>query len=141
MLKRSRELCHKALFRCSRGDTLIELLVAMVVGAIVIVGLLSALGTAVLASHRVDLKTTARDLARSCMECVKAQPYGTDYEEACKELIKDNPPQGWTEEDVREDISIEFPDLYADRLQLVTVTVFYDNDRYEYELQGYKSNH
>jgi len=110
----------------------------MVVGAIVIVGLLSALGTVVLASHRVDLKTTARALARSQMECVKAQPYGTEteYEDKCIGLIEDDLPQGWTI-----DITIEVDDLSNDNLQLVTVTVSYDDFRSSYELQGYKSRY
>lgn len=139
MLKRSQELRHKGLCRCSRGDTLVELVVAIAIGAIIIAGLLYGLGHAVLATHRIDEKTTARDLARSCMECVKSQPYGTEiaYENACEELIEDDLLPGWTLDDI--DIAFEVDELSDDTLQLVTVTVSYEDG--SYELQGYKSNH
>jgi len=140
MLKRSQEPRHKGLCRCSRGDTLIELLLAIAVGALVITGLLYGLGNAVLASHRVDQKTTARDLARSQMEYVKSQDYIVEYgngDEYYEKLIADDIPPGWTQGDI--EIIVEVEAFSDDNLQLVTVTVSYDNG--SYELQGYKSRH
>lgn len=131
MLKRSQQLCHKAGSQNSKGATLVELVIAIAIIGVVIVSLVYAISSSVLATNWVDQKTTVTNIARSQMEYVKSQPYGDSYQE----LSLDDLPQDWAEDD---DINILVEDVTAGYAQRITVAVSYVGK--SYELQGYKAN-
>ena len=68
----------KSLLKNEEGISLIEVLVALAILALIGVGFLSALATSSKAIIIADTRTTAESLARSQMEYVKDQPYSVE---------------------------------------------------------------
>ena len=66
--------------RGQRGFTLIEVLVAAAILAVIGVGLLNALDTNAKATRQLDEKVVATNLATAYFEAIKAMPYYTDVE-------------------------------------------------------------
>lgn len=59
----------------SKGLTLVEIVIAMALIAIIGVGFLGGLSQAMFSLHIADVRTTAESLARSEMEAIKSEPY------------------------------------------------------------------
>jgi len=66
--------------RGQRGFTLIEVVLAAAILAVIGVGLLNALDTNAKATRTLDEKVVATNLATAYFEAVKAMPYYTDVE-------------------------------------------------------------
>jgi prepilin-type N-terminal cleavage/methylation domain-containing protein len=92
---------RKTLRESSRGMTLIEVLVALALFAIIAIAFAGGLGTASKAVLTADIRTNAESLARTQMEDVKTQPYDDD--------IPDGGVANYTkiaDEDIREGYTI-----------------------------------
>jgi len=90
----------KSLMKKEKGFTLIEVLVALLILAIIGTGLLMALTIASKAIIIADERTTAESLARSQMEHVKNQDYSTinvdwDYTVTDSGPSSSDPPDWW----------------------------------------------
>jgi prepilin-type N-terminal cleavage/methylation domain-containing protein len=65
--------------KTEKGISLIEVMVAMTIISIVVVGYLSAMTTSSRAAIKADQMDTARTLAQSVMEFLKVQPFTSSY--------------------------------------------------------------
>ncbi|MFO7997114.1 MAG: prepilin-type N-terminal cleavage/methylation domain-containing protein [Dehalococcoidia bacterium] len=72
---------RKALRGNSKGLTLVEIVIAMALMAIIGVALLGGLSNAMFSLHIADVRTTAESLARSEMEYHKGRGYGAEIDE------------------------------------------------------------
>lgn len=122
----------------SRGFTLIEVLIALAILAIVAVGFLSALTTASMALILADERTTAESLTRAQLEYVKSQDYSSapwSYE-----LPSDPPswdpshtlPNGYSGYSLTVDASLIHP--MDDGIQKITVSVYHSDTPDESDL-------
>ena len=118
----------------SRGLTLVELVIAMALIAIIAVAFLGGLSNAIMSLVVADVRTTAESLARSEMEYVKSQ----GYEPAPWDYEDERPPayDGYAVE-----VSAELLDGIDDGIQKITVTVSH-HSRTEpvITLEGYKAD-
>ena len=73
----------------SKGLTLVEIVIAIALIAIIGVAFLGGLSNAMFSLHIADVRTTAESLARSEMEYIKSDP---DYAEAPWEIPEHEPP-------------------------------------------------
>ena len=122
---------RKTLRGSSRGVTLIEVLVALVIFGIIAIVFAGGLGTASKAVFTADVRTNAESLARTQMEYVKSQEY-IDYSESGHEDYDPiTPPEGY-------EIAVTADEL-NDGLQKITVTVSHEG-RQVITLEGYKVN-
>jgi prepilin-type N-terminal cleavage/methylation domain-containing protein len=105
--------------KSSKGFTLIEVLVAMVLLSLFGVALLSALGTASKTLQLTDVKETARNLAEMQMESIKHQPWALGYNPVTSDPDIAAQYQGF-EVVITAD---EFPRLPETDLQKITVSI------------------
>jgi len=124
-----------------KGFLLIETVIAIAVFAIVAIGFMQGIQVGILGTYRVDVSNMALNLARSQMEYVKAQSYIL-YDYDC------TPREGQpylTIEEIPTGFNANFavcnvPDMDANIVQHVTVTVTYQSESNVVELEGYKIN-
>ena len=122
-------IMYKIVKRHKKGMTLIEVIVAVAIFAIVIGGFMQALNTSIVGTHRDIQLNTALHLAQSQIEHIKSLPY--DNEEPYEKVPE---PQGY-------DIAVAVEPIYEDGepgLQLITVTVTYQGQ--STVVNGYKTN-
>jgi prepilin-type N-terminal cleavage/methylation domain-containing protein len=123
---------RKTLRGSSRGVTLIEVLVALALFAIIGIAFAGGLGTASRAVFTADVRTNAESLARSQMEYVKTQ----DYDSAGNYTLLDLPEY----EDAGYLATLDPPPLVLEEgLQKITVTISHEG-RQVIALEGYKVN-
>ena len=117
----------------SRGLTLVEIVIAMALIAIIAVAFLGGLSNAIMSLVVADVRTTAESLARSEMEYVKSQ----SYEDAPWDYEYDPPAYDGYAVEVR----AEPLDEIDDGIQKITVTVSH-HSRTEpvITLEGYKAD-
>ncbi len=123
-----------------KGQTLIEILIAVAAMGIAIVALLYGISNSVLAVNTVSNSRTAMNLARSQMEYIQAQSFDIADEAGDPniyylKLPQRSLPNEWLATD---EIKI-VPEQLSPYLQLVTVTVNYVNS--DAVLEDYKPNH
>lgn len=106
----------------SRGFSLIEVVIAMLLLGIIGVSVLTSLSYALGILIAVDREATAEGIARSQMEYVKSQPYGDEY-------LLITAPQGY-------EIAPVAVEQIEDGLQKITVTVTYTVIRYNITTGG-----
>ncbi len=113
--------------KSEKGNTLIEVMVAMALLGIIAATLLSGTATTSTARITADERSTAKVLAESVIEKVKKDPYAASY-------VATVPPEfaGYTV-----DLSVE--NLMLNNLQKVTAAVEH-RGRVVLSLEGYKSN-
>ena len=117
-----------------RGESLVEILVAVAIMAIVVTAFLAALSTGSFSVTVVRERVTAENLARSQLECVKDRPYITgaspiSYTTMCTVTA----PSAY---DIGVDISYwysptnEFTSVSDDDsgMQWITVTIFHNGE-------------
>lgn len=123
----------KVLQGSSRGFTLIEVLIALALFAIIGITFAGGLATASRATITADVRTNAESLARTQMECVKSQAY-IDYSEDGHEdyLPITTIPEGY-------EIAPVAVEEIQGGLQKITVTVSHEG-REVITLVGYKLN-
>lgn len=83
-MRSEKGLARVVVAKRTKGFTLVEVLVALALLAIVGVGLIAALGGASKVLSSADSRETARDLAQAQMESIQNQPYQStspDYAE------------------------------------------------------------
>lgn len=122
---------RKTLRGSSGGFTLIEVLVALVLFAIIGITFAGGLATSSRAVLTADVRTNAESLARTQMEYVKSQGY-IDYPESGDKYLLIECPEG----EGYEIAPVGVAEL-ADGLQKITVTVSHD-DQVVITLVGYK---
>jgi len=142
---------RKTLGGSSRGFTLIEMLIALALFAIIAIVFAGGLSTASRAVLTADVRTRAESLARTQMESVKNQDY-IDYTDPDRDPedydVLTAYPEAYGIEIVAEPIEPETYEPYEyieedgvfegdDGIQLITVTVSHD-DRQVITLVGYK---
>ena len=111
---RLRKFCQ-AFIGSSRGFTLVEVLIALAILAIVAVAFLSALATASTALILADERTTAESLTRAQLEYVKSQPYNSTAPEATYENITWLIPDDYAIKGLGEDGYVSYPVInYSD---------------------------
>jgi len=88
--------------RGQRGFTLIEVLVAAAILAVIGVVLLNALDTNAKATRQLDEKVVATNLATAYFEAIKASPYAETYDDVVADITI--PPQYIV------DVNIQFSD-------------------------------
>ena len=120
---------RKTLRGSSRGVTLIEVLVALVIFGIIAIVFAGGLGTASKAVFTADVRTNAESLARTQMEYAKSQGYIDYSEEPHEDYDLITPPEGY-------EIAVTATEL-NDGLQKITVTVSHEG-RQVMTLEGYK---
>ncbi len=124
-----------------KGYLLIETVIAIAVFAIVVIGFMQGLQVGILGTYRVDVSNMALNLARSQMEYVKAQSYIL-YDGNCTPvegqpyLIIEEIPTGFNASFT----VCNVPNMDANLVQHVTVTVTYQSESNVVELEGYKTN-
>jgi type II secretion system protein I len=116
------------LVKRERGYTLIEVIVALAIFAIVSVAFLVALVTAGKALLLAQERTTAESIARSQMEDIKESLFASSYDSS---VASEYSEKGYT-------VTIE-TDLIALGLQKINITVFLRGDEV-WELEGYKAD-
>ena len=132
-------------FADERGVSLVEILVAVAIMAIVVTIFLAALSTGTLSVGVVRERVTAENLARSQLECIKGHPYITgaipiSYTTLC-------PVTAPSAYDIGLDISYwysqtnEFTSVGANDsgMQWITVTIFYNGEP-TFTMEEYKVN-
>ena len=112
-------------FADERGESLVEILVALAIIAIVITIFLAALSTGTFGVSVVCKRVTAENIARSQLEHVKESDFIADY----TPTAISHP--GYT-------AVISATTIYTG-LQLITVTVFYNDERV-FAIEDYKVN-
>ena len=122
---------HKLLQGRSKGLTLVEIIIAIALIAIIGVAFLGGLSNAMWSLHIADVRTTAESLARSEMEHAKSLDYSEDYEEA---ITEDYVTAGYDSEIQVARVEEDDPDL-----QVLTVTVKH-NGKLIVTLVGYRAN-
>lgn len=123
---------YKLMKRHKKGMTLIEVIVAVAIFAIVFGGFMQAMNTGLMGTHRNTQLNTALHIAQSQIEYVKSLPY--DNEPPFEYETVPEVPQGY-------DIDVAVEPNYEDGeqgLQLITVTVTYQGK--STVLNGYKTN-
>jgi len=131
----------------SKGVTLIEVLIALALFAIIAIAFAGGLGTATRAVLTADVRTNAESLARSQMESIKNGDY-IDYSESGHEDYTVIEGDGYTVQVIAEPIDPETYQPYAydenkgafvrdDGIQEITVTATHDG-RVVITLVGYK---
>lgn len=132
-----------------KGQALIELIIAIAVFAMVIVGFMQGMNMGILGTHRVRQSNAALDLARSQLEYVKQQGYilynddgypveGPTY----KTVAEADIPLGFSADYIEiavENIDELDPPHHGTALQQITVNVTYENGTRSVEVVGYKS--
>ena len=114
-----------------KGQSYVEILIAVVILAIVIIGLLNGVFAGIKATGAVDQGTTAINIARSQMEYIKSQDYSSSY----IKLDDSDLPDGWT----NSQITIDVVDVLVSYLQRITVTVSYGDGK-SVIVEDYKAN-
>jgi prepilin-type N-terminal cleavage/methylation domain-containing protein len=144
---------RKTLRGSSRGVTLIEVLVALALFAIIGIAFAGGLGTASRAVLTADIRTNAESLARTEIEYVKTQAYSagnwsyvvTHLGSTC--TLEECPSwydsaHSLSEEHALYTVEVEavpLDDESEDPIQKITVTVSHEG-RYVITLEGYKVN-
>ena len=127
--------------RGEKGFTLIEVIIAMALLAIVAVAILSGLSTGSRAIFVADERATAESLARSQMEYVKKQPYDRTNNPPIYTLLA-SPPAGYTISLTAERLDPKGDGTgNDDGIQKITVTVKHHDKPDKPEvitLEGYK---
>jgi prepilin-type N-terminal cleavage/methylation domain-containing protein len=114
----------------SKGFSLLELVIAMALMAIIAVAFLGGLSNAIMALHFADVQTTAESLARSYIEYEKSLPYDGE-----KAGYVHNPPTGYE----KYTAAVSFEPLDDEGLlQQITVVVSHNNGEVV-TLVGYKA--
>lgn len=134
----------------SGGFTLIEVLIALALFAIIAIVFAGGLSTASRAALTADIRTNAESLARTQMEYIKNQAYSAapwDYEVAYDYRTYSNQPSWWnpynppllSDEYAGYTVNVEAEALDESEypVQEITVTVSHD-DREVITLVGYK---
>lgn len=124
---------RRALRGSSRGLTLVEVVIAMALMAIIGVAFLGGLSNAMFSLHIADVRTTAESLARSEMEYVKSQ----NYENAPWGPVEE-PAPGYDGYMVR--VSGEPLDETDQGIQEITVVVIHHDRGEVITLVGYKTD-
>ncbi len=121
--------------RNRKGVALLEVLLAGVILAVVLVGFLQGLNVTLLGTDRDSKMNSAQHIAQSQMEYIKSRPFNNSSQYQTDKL---DVPQGYI-------IDVECIDNYEDVTgkQLITVTVSYNNTNlasqdYRVVLKGYK---
>jgi prepilin-type N-terminal cleavage/methylation domain-containing protein len=140
----------KALQGSSPGMTLIEVLVALALFAIIAIAFANGLGTASKAGFTADVRTNAESLARTEMEYVKTQAYyagNWSYVVTYPYTICTPDGPDWcdtahslSEEHALYTVEVEavpLDDESGEPIQQITVTVSHEG-RYVITLEGYK---
>ena len=117
----------------SRGLTLVEIVIAMALIAIIAVAFLGGLSNAIMSLVVADVRTTAESLARSEMEYVKSQDY--EWRGPAPWYYKDDRPPAYDGYAV--EVSAEPLHGVDDGIQEITVTVSH-HDKEVVTLVGYK---
>ncbi len=131
--------------RNKKGQTLIEVLLAGVILAVVLVGFLQGLNVTLLGTHRDIHSNSVLHVAQSQMELIKSLPFNNS---ACDEST--SPPYEKIQ-DLPANYNVEVtidPDPHwgnCSTMQLITVTVSYRNENlasqdHSVVLQDYKVN-
>ena len=115
--------------RGQRGFTLIEIILAAAILAVIGVVLLNALDTNAKATRQLDEKVVATNLATAYFEAIKASPYAETYDDAVAGITV--PPQYIVNVDIdfssdgdTTDGQITWVDTYnGETLQKITITV------------------
>ena len=122
-----------------KGYLLIEIVIAIAVIALVIIGLLQGLTVGIMGTYRDSQINTALHLAQSQMESIKSE----DYQVYTDEGIPDgdgysiiDAPNGFTIGIAVSNIAGDNPE---EKLQQITVTVTFDEDR-TITVAGYKTD-
>jgi hypothetical protein len=125
-----------------KGQTLLEVMLAIAVIAVVVIGSMQALNVGILGVNRVDISNIELNLERSQMNYIKAQDYST-YNGSCQPVDGQSPymtideiPQGYR-------ISTTVCNVYgteAEAVQYVTLRATRDGNFKTVELDGYKIN-
>ncbi|MCX6003496.1 MAG: prepilin-type N-terminal cleavage/methylation domain-containing protein, partial [Chloroflexi bacterium] len=117
-----------------KGFTLLEVIVAMLILALIVVGVFSTISNVTRSTSSVNVAQSSGNLAASLMEIVKRQPYAPSYDK---------------EEAVYQNLITQFPgydaDIKADPIasrdsliQKITVTITY-NGKTITTLEDYKT--
>ncbi len=120
--------------RGQRGLTLIEVLVAVAILAVIGVGLLNALDTNAKATRQLDEKVVATNLATAYLEAIKAAPYAETYDDVVAGITV--PPQYIVNVNIQfssdgaSGDGIDWVDTYSgETIQKITITVSRDGGR------------
>ena len=114
--------------RGQKGLTLIEVLVAAAILAVIGVGLLNALDTNAKATRQLDEEVVATNLATAYFEAIKASPYAETYDDVVADIT--TPPQYIVNVDItftddsNPNDGITWVDTYTDEtLQKIAISV------------------
>jgi len=125
-----------------KGQTLLEVVIAMAIIAMVVVGSMQALNVGILGVHRVDISNIELNLARSQMNYIEAQDYIT-YNDSCQPVDGQSPymtideiPQGYRISTTVCNVN----GVEAEAVQYVTLRATRDGNSKTVELDGYKIN-
>ena len=114
----------------SRGFTLVEVVIAIALIAIIGVGFLGGLSNAMWSLHIADVRTTAESLARSEMEYLKSMGYDADAEDYGP--VERTGYEGYP-------VQVSFRDI-DDGLQEITVVVGHHERAEIVTLAGYRAD-
>jgi prepilin-type N-terminal cleavage/methylation domain-containing protein len=124
------------------GQTLLEVMIAIGIIAVVVLGAMQALNVGILGVHRVDIHNIELNLARSQMNYIKAQDYIT-YNDSCQTEDGQSPYIAIDEIPQRYRISTTVCNVNgtdAEALQYASLRASYDGKPIAVELDGYKIN-
>ena len=122
----------KILKRHKKGMTLIEMIIAVAIMAIVFGGIMQGLNASILATQRDSEINSALHLAQSQMEHIKSLPY--DDESLYEDDIIPDIPEGY-------DIEVTVEPIYDDGIQgMQSITVTVSCQGKSTVLHGYKIN-
>jgi len=125
-----------------KGQTLLEVVIAMAIIAVVVVGSMQALNVSILGVHRVDISNIELNLARSQMNYIKAQDYIT-YDESCQPVDGQDLGYKWIDELDGYGISTticKVDGTEAEAVQYVTIRATREGNSKTVELDGYNIN-
>lgn len=128
-----------------KGQTLIEVIIAVALFAMVIVGFMQALNVGIWGTYRTSQSNLALNLARSQVEYIKLQDYqpctdancSVTYAKLNKSVVEDQYP-GFSIDDI-EIVVANVSGSDAGALQQVTVTVTYETGARYAEVVEYKA--
>jgi len=123
---------YKIMKRHKKGMTLIEMIIAVAIMAIVFGGIMQGLNASILATQRDTEINSALHLAQSQMEHIKSLPY--DDEAPYEYDIIPDIPEGY-------DIEITVEPTYDDGIQgMQSITITVSCDGKSTIVHGYKTN-
>jgi type II secretory pathway pseudopilin PulG len=128
-----------------KGQTLIELVIAIALFAMVIVGFIVGLNVGIMGTYRTSQSNVALNLARSQIEYTKLQDYQPCSDESCNvtysklnATVVESLYPGLSSDDIEITVA-NVSDVDGRALQQVTVTVTYENGTRYAQAIGYKS--